>query len=353
MNTKLEPSSKVNWIHRQQGQHKPETATTAMQKRKHVQEINFTKVFHATFDKALTTFRSVFSKVRDVRVNNTHLNLIKLNSKYNLRTTAYEEEKINRCCLSTDKVSPFKKAELNCKPKSSQNQPEVNETIGNLCCKQKRGLSHQIYVEPKNSASGIKFYEERQHKRENPQTEMSASDAVPNYHSNDAMDVIEIRKDEGKKSVTFFDFKGLMAPVFTCFNDDEKKTVNISYIDRYAKWLKSKNIDGVLVNSITGEGPSLGLLERKLNAEWWWRAASENSLMMMLQIGGGALPDVLEMGCYAEELGVHSVCCLPEIFYKPRNIDQLIAYCKLVAKTCPSRPFFYHHIPRITNVNCK
>ncbi|KAI9583928.1 hypothetical protein GQX74_010263 [Glossina fuscipes] len=162
---------------------------------------------------------------------------------------------------------------------------------------------------------------------------------------------MEITKDVGKKSVTFFDFKGLMAPVFTCFNDDERKTINISYVDRYAKWLKSKNIDGVLVNGITGEGPSLGLLERKLNAECWWRAASENSLMMMLQIGGGALPDVLEMGCFAEELGIDSVCCLPEIFYKPRNIDQLIAYCKVVAKTCPSRPFFYYHIPRITNVN--
>uniref|UniRef100_A0A1B0AJR1 N-acetylneuraminate lyase n=1 Tax=Glossina pallidipes TaxID=7398 RepID=A0A1B0AJR1_GLOPL len=180
--------------------------------------------------------------------------------------------------------------------------------------------------------------------------------AVPTYNVNDVRDVkkvMEIRKDVGRKTVTFFEFKGLMAPVFTCFNDDEKKTINISYINRYAKWLKSKNIDGVLVNSITGEGPSLGLLERKVNAECWWRAASENSLMMMLQIGGGALPDVLEMGCFAEELGVHSVCCLPEIFYKPRNIDQLIAYCKVVAKTCPSRPFFYHHIPRITNVNCK
>lgn len=54
--------------------------------------------------------------------------------------------------------------------------------------------------------------------------EYTASDAVPNYPANVVMDgkkVMQIGKDEEAKSVTFFDFKGLMAPVFTCFNDDE------------------------------------------------------------------------------------------------------------------------------------
>uniref|UniRef100_A0A1A9WKF1 N-acetylneuraminate lyase n=1 Tax=Glossina brevipalpis TaxID=37001 RepID=A0A1A9WKF1_9MUSC len=241
------------------------------------------------------------------------------------------------------------------------------QNIGNLFFKNKRGISRHSFLEPKDSLSAINTVEESRHltKRAIPQSEVPARTEdtsninwsnVPRYATKDLMDenkVMDVQKGIGRKSVTFFDFKGLMAPVFTCFNDDEQKTINVTYIDRYAKWLKSKNINGVLVNSITGEGPTLGLNERKVNAECWWRAAIENNLVMMLQIGGGPVPDVLEMGSFAEELGVHSVCCLPEIFYKPRSVDQLVAYCKAVAKTCKSRPFFYYHIPRITNVNCK
>lgn len=95
------------------------------------------------------------------------------------------------------------------------------------------------------------------------------------------------------------------------------------------------------------------LQERKINAEAWWRAAISHNLKMMLQVGGAPISEVLTMSEFAEELGVHCVCCLPDIYYKPGTIDQLVSYCQMVAKHCPSRPFFYYHIPKITSVECK
>lgn len=65
------------------------------------------------------------------------------------------------------------------------------------------------------------------------------------------------------------------------------------------------------------------------------------------------MPDVYELAVQAEELGVHAVLCLPELFYKPRTIEDLVGYCKIVSKKCTTRPFFYYHIPRYTNIECK
>ncbi|XP_050318759.1 N-acetylneuraminate lyase B-like [Bactrocera neohumeralis] len=152
------------------------------------------------------------------------------------------------------------------------------------------------------------------------------------------------------KRVKFFDFKGLMAPVFTAFKNNEEQSLEVQHIDRYAEWLKSNRISGVLVNGMSGEGPALGLSERMRNAEAWWEAAQKYELVMFLQVGGAPLPDVLVMADHAHDLGVHAVLCLPELFYKPTTIEQLVSYMRLVARRCAALPFFYYHLPLSTGV---
>ncbi|XP_011188425.1 N-acetylneuraminate lyase [Zeugodacus cucurbitae] len=146
------------------------------------------------------------------------------------------------------------------------------------------------------------------------------------------------------------DFKGLFASVFTSFKGDEQQTLQLSCIDDYALWLKEHHIKGVLVNSTTGEGPALGLIERKVNAEAWSRACKKYSLMMLLQIGGAPLPDVLDLAQHANELPIHAVVCISELFYIPTKMEHLVGYCKIVAEKCANHLFLYYHLPQLSNL---
>ncbi|XP_017852518.1 N-acetylneuraminate lyase-like isoform X2 [Drosophila busckii] len=145
-----------------------------------------------------------------------------------------------------------------------------------------------------------------------------------------------------EKDVKLMDprFEGVIAPVFTCFRDDE-----------YAECLKSHLINGVLVNGVSGEGPSMRVRERKANCEYWLRAAIRYKLLVLVQVGGCPLPDVLSLAAHAEDMRVSAVITLPELFYRPRNVDQLVGYCKHVASCCKTRPFFYYHMPSMTGVD--
>ncbi|KAH8300572.1 hypothetical protein KR044_003581, partial [Drosophila immigrans] len=146
-------------------------------------------------------------------------------------------------------------------------------------------------------------------------------------------------------------FKGLLAPVFTCFKDDDRRSLDVRPINRYADWLKHQSIDGVLVNGVVGEGPSMRVRERKANAEYWHRAAVRHNLLILVQVGGAPLPDVLSLAAHAEGLHVSGVVVLPDLFYRPRTVDQLVGYCKHVASRCRTRPFLYYHMPAMTGVD--
>ncbi|XP_051858815.1 N-acetylneuraminate lyase B-like isoform X1 [Drosophila albomicans] len=147
-------------------------------------------------------------------------------------------------------------------------------------------------------------------------------------------------------------FKGLLAPVFSCFKDDDsRRSLDVRPINRYAEWLKNQTIAGVVVNGVVGEGPMMRVRERKANAEYWHRAALRHNLLVLIQLGGAPLPDVLSLASHAEELHVSGVIVLPDLFYRPRTVDQLVGYCKHVASRCRTRPFLYYHLPAMTGVN--
>lgn len=93
--------------------------------------------------------------------------------------------------------------------------------------------------------------------------------------------------------------------------------------------------------------------ERKANCEYWQRAAVRHNLMIMVQVGGAPLADVVSLAAHAEAVRVSGVVTLPELFYRPRNVDQLVKYCQHVAKRCNTRPFFYYHMPSMTGVERK
>jgi len=145
-------------------------------------------------------------------------------------------------------------------------------------------------------------------------------------------------------------FSGLMCPVFTSFQDDKKRMVNYDKIDEYAKMLKMKGVDAVLVNSAIGEGVCLRLDERKRLCEEWLNACRKHQLMCMVQIGGACIADVYELAEHAEKIGVDACICLPDLFFRPLCEEDLVQYLRDVAQRCASRPLLYCHIPKLTRV---
>jgi len=145
-------------------------------------------------------------------------------------------------------------------------------------------------------------------------------------------------------------FSGLMCPVFTSFHDDKKRMVNYDIIDEYAKLLKSKGVDAILVNSAIGEGHCLHVDERKRLCEEWLNACRKHQLMCMVQIGGAGIADVYDMAEHAEKIGVDACICLPDLLYRPLCEEDLVQYLRDVAQRCPSRALLYCHIPVLTRV---
>ncbi|XP_065168299.1 N-acetylneuraminate lyase-like [Atheta coriaria] len=149
-----------------------------------------------------------------------------------------------------------------------------------------------------------------------------------------------------------FKVKGEIAPVFTPFK--QNGDVNLDVIPQCVQLLlKDKSLTGILVNGTSGEGMSMNTAERKATAQAWMPAvkSQKNPSHVMIQVGGTSLPDVLELAKHAESIKADSILCLPDLYMKPRNISELVAYLRVVSKAAPNTPLLYYHIPMFTNVN--
>lgn len=132
-----------------------------------------------------------------------------------------------------------------------------------------------------------------------------------------------------------------------------RKSINYDVIDKYCQYLKTKAIQGVFVNGVTGEGTCLKIDERKRLAEEWLKVCRKYGLYMVLCIGGCGIDDVYQLCEHAEKIGVDSIVLLPDLFYNPKIEEDLVEYFKDICKYCPTRPIYYFHIPEYTNVKCK
>ncbi|XP_047350899.1 N-acetylneuraminate lyase-like [Vespa velutina] len=146
-----------------------------------------------------------------------------------------------------------------------------------------------------------------------------------------------------------FTFRGLMAPVFTPFSSNGELKLDI--VPSYANYLAEYGIKGILVNGTSGEGTSMNLQERKSVAEAWSQTVKFTNQHLMVQIGGACLPDVIELAKHAESIKANSILCLPELYFKPNTLQELIDYLKTIAQAAPNTPLLYYHIPSYTNVN--
>lgn len=142
--------------------------------------------------------------------------------------------------------------------------------------------------------------------------------------------------------------KGLIPAPFTPFHADG--TISTDLIPRYAQRLQRDGVAGVFINGTTGEGLLLTLEERKRLAEAWIQHQKPD-FHVIIHVGATSIEDSLELTRHADGMGAYAVSTMAPLFLKPANVSALIDYCAAIAQEVPNLPFYYYHIPQITNVD--
>ncbi len=143
---------------------------------------------------------------------------------------------------------------------------------------------------------------------------------------------------------------GLIAAPPTAMRADG--SVDLDTIERQAEALVSGGVRGAFVCGTTGESMSLTTAERLSVAERWCAVAPED-FAVIVHAGHTCLSDSLEIAAQAQECGARAVGAMPPFFFRPADVDALVAVGAEVAAAAPGLPFYYYHIPGMTGVYLK
>ncbi|MHA1791908.1 MAG: dihydrodipicolinate synthase family protein [Promethearchaeota archaeon] len=142
--------------------------------------------------------------------------------------------------------------------------------------------------------------------------------------------------------------KGLFSAPLSPLNDDG--ALDLDVIPNYADFLLRNDVSGVFVNGTTGESYSLMVKERIKIAEKWMESAS-SKLRVFIHVGHTSFKHELDLASHAQQIGAHAIGLMAPIYFRPGSLERLIDHCALVAEAAPDIPFYYYHIPQVSNVN--
>jgi len=143
-------------------------------------------------------------------------------------------------------------------------------------------------------------------------------------------------------------FTGLIAAGFTPMLDNGD--LNLATVPAIVNQLTNEQIRGFFVCGSTGEGPSLTTEERKKVAAAYVDA-SAGRVPIIVHVGHNSLRDSQELAAHAQDIGADAISLVPPSYFKPNSIEALVSFMAEVAACAPNLPFYYYHIPGITDVN--
>ena len=120
--------------------------------------------------------------------------------------------------------------------------------------------------------------------------------------------------------------------------------LNLGAIPAYAARLARDGISGAFICGTTGEGASLTTDERRRVAAAWI-AARPPALKLIVHVGHNANAESRVLAQHAQKIGADAVAAMAPGFFRPANVDDLVAWCAQVAAAAPRLPFYYYHIP--------
>lgn len=141
--------------------------------------------------------------------------------------------------------------------------------------------------------------------------------------------------------------KNLIAATYAPMHQDG--SLNLEIIKAYGQFLKSNKVEGAFVNGSTGDFVSLSTEERKQLIEAWAKDKPDG-LFVTNHVGHTNIREAKELAAHSENLA-DAICALPPFYFKPKTLDSLLQYCSEIAKSAPSLPFYYYHIPILTGVH--
>lgn len=140
--------------------------------------------------------------------------------------------------------------------------------------------------------------------------------------------------------------EGMIAAAYTPMN--AKGDLALETIDSLARLYEKNGVKGVFIGGSTGEGVSLTFEEKKQLMARWGKA-SNRQLSKTFMLGGTCLKDMQYLARYAQDNNMDAISILPPYYFKSANVEQLVDFCSLVAQKAPNLPFYYYHIPALTN----
>lgn len=142
---------------------------------------------------------------------------------------------------------------------------------------------------------------------------------------------------------------GLIPATVTPLRDDG--SIDPPRIDALVAFYAKLGVDGLFVNGTTGESVSLSTDERLTLAQRWCDAGRAVSLPVGVNVTHTSLPECRAMAAHAAKAGAAGFSVMAPYYFKPRTVDDLVAFCAEVAAAAPELPFYYYHYPRLTGVS--
>lgn len=141
--------------------------------------------------------------------------------------------------------------------------------------------------------------------------------------------------------------KNLFAATYAPMKED--LNLNVEVVASYGQFLKRNGVYGVFINGSTGDFVSLKTNERNELLEAW-ADQKKDGLYLINHVGSTSLKEAEELA--AVSVGkADAVAAIAPFYFKPSSVDQLLEYCKSIAKKAGDLPFYYYHLPVLTGVN--
>ena len=142
--------------------------------------------------------------------------------------------------------------------------------------------------------------------------------------------------------------KGMIVAPFTGF--DAEGNIDLAKVSLQAKMYKENGITGCFVSGTTGEGSAL-TFEEKVSLYKEWAKYKEDNFALFGFLGGTSVRECQALAFEAKKAGLDAIAMTAPYYQKAANVSDLSQTLSEVASCVPDMPFFYYHIPCLTNVN--
>ncbi len=141
---------------------------------------------------------------------------------------------------------------------------------------------------------------------------------------------------------------GLIAASHTPMRQDG--SIHYEQIIKQVQLYRDNPIDGAFICGTTGEGKLLKIEERNRVVDCWMEH-SRGDFPVIVHVGDDCFEHSQTLARYAQEKGAYAISMVAPSYYRPADLLDLVNCCQIVASSAPNLPFYFYHIPLLTNVS--